>query len=208
MVEYEFDSSVRNPLYCSGVDGILGCFGTTVLRQSNTDEENEAFLWLIGDFIASVVGTKVWGRKKYYHRVSEAVIDKGGQDLVVTVSDEAFAILIYENYIDKWIAEFHMEQQGEKAIGMIKGKYTSSVNDECLYGGWSTDGIARFNKLCAIVKNNRIIEGARKLRSRCSAAGIEEGKFGEDVDNESIRDPQEEQRHRTVPVAIQAFCEL
>jgi hypothetical protein len=105
------------------------------LRQSNTDEENEAFLWFIGDFIASVVGTKVWGRKKFYHRVSEAVIDKGGQDLVVTISDEAFAILIYENYIDKWIAKFHMEQQGEKAIGMIKGKYTSSVNDKCLYHG-------------------------------------------------------------------------
>ena len=45
-------------------------------------------------------------------RISEAVIDKGGQDLVVTVSDEAFAILIYKKYIDKWIAKFHMEQQG------------------------------------------------------------------------------------------------
>ena len=62
--------------------------------------------------------------------------------------DEAFAILIYENYIDKWIAIFHMERHGEKAIGMIKGKYTSLVNDQCLYGGWrNTDGIARFNNL-------------------------------------------------------------
>jgi hypothetical protein len=68
------------------------------------------------------------------HRVLEDVIDKGGQDLVVTVSDEAF-ILIYKNFIDKWIAKFRMEQQGEKAVGMIKGKYTSSVNDECLCGG-------------------------------------------------------------------------
>jgi hypothetical protein len=177
------------------------------LRQSSTDEEKEAFLWFIGDFIASVVGTKVWGRKKYYHRVSEAVIDKGGQDLVVTVSDEAFAILIYENYIDKWIAKFHMEQRGEKAIGMIKGKYTSSVNDECLYGGWSTDGIARFNELCAIVKNDRLNEGAKEAEDAVLLA-LRREKFGEDVDNESIRDPQEERRHRTVPVAIQAFCEL
>ena len=28
MVEYEFESSLHNPLYCSGVDGVLGCFGT------------------------------------------------------------------------------------------------------------------------------------------------------------------------------------
>ena len=44
---------------------------------------------------------------------------------------------------------------------MIKGKYTSSVNDECFYGGWSTDGIARFDDLCAIVKD-RLSEGAKE----------------------------------------------
>jgi hypothetical protein len=51
------------------------------------------------------------GEEKYYHRVLEALIDKGSQEeLMVTVSDEAFAILIYENYIAKWIAKFHMER--------------------------------------------------------------------------------------------------
>jgi hypothetical protein len=117
-----------------------------------------------------------------------SVIDKGSQDLVVTVSDEAFAILIYENYIDKWIAKFHMERQGEKAIGMIKGKYTSLVNDQCLYGGWSTDdwySIARFNNLCAIVMKDRLSEGTKEAEdARLLALRWE--KFGEDVDNESI----------------------
>ena len=32
MVKYEFVSSVHNPLYCSGMDGVLGCFGT-LLKQ-------------------------------------------------------------------------------------------------------------------------------------------------------------------------------
>ena len=177
------------------------------LRQGITDEEKEAFLWFIGDFVASVVGTKVWGRKKYYHRVSEAVIDKGSQELVVTVSDEAFAILIYENYIAKWIAKFHMERRGEKSMGMIKGKYTSSVNDQCLYGGWSADGIARFNDLCAIVTKDRLSEGAKKAEDTVLLA-LRREKFGDDVDNESIRDPQEERRRRALPVAIEAFCEL
>ena len=49
----------------------------------------------------------MWKRKKIYHSVSGAVIDKGGKELVVTVSDEAFAIRVYDNYIDKWIAKFH-----------------------------------------------------------------------------------------------------
>jgi hypothetical protein len=54
----------------------------------------------IGEFVACVSGTKVWGRKKYYYWVLETVIDRGSQELVVTVSDEAFAILLYENYMD------------------------------------------------------------------------------------------------------------
>jgi hypothetical protein len=81
------------------------------LRQGSTVIDKEAFLWFIGEFVASVSGTKVWGRKKYYYRVSEAVIDKGSQELVVTVSDEAFAILLYENYIEKWIARYHTESE-------------------------------------------------------------------------------------------------
>ena len=36
MVEYEFNSSVHNPLYCSGVDGVLGCFGTVYSIQNKT----------------------------------------------------------------------------------------------------------------------------------------------------------------------------
>jgi hypothetical protein len=61
---------------------------TCQIGKATTFEEKEAFLWFIGEFLASVVGTKVWGRKKYYNRVLEAVIDKGNQDLVVTVSDQ------------------------------------------------------------------------------------------------------------------------
>jgi hypothetical protein len=96
------------------------------LRQgASTVIDKEAFLCFIGEFVACVSGTKVWGRKKYYYRVLEAVIDKGSQELGVTVSDEAFAILLYENYMDNWITCYHMERQGEKPGGKAKGKYTS-----------------------------------------------------------------------------------
>jgi len=106
----------------------------------------------------------VWGRKKYYYRVLEAVIDKGSQELGVTVSDEAFAILLYENYMDNWITCYHMERQGEKPGGKAKGTYTSSVTDHCLYGGWSAEGVTRFNALCAIVDKDRKSADAKKLK--------------------------------------------
>ena len=178
------------------------------LRQGATATDKQAFLWFIGEFVASVSGTKVWGRKKYYYRVSEAVIDKGSQELVVTVSDEAFAILLYENYIEKWIARYHKERQGEKPQGKAKGKYTSSVTDHCLYGGWSAEGVTRFNALCAIVDKVRKSADAKKAEDAVLLA-LRHRKFGDRVDNGSLIDPQEErQQRRVMPEAVGAFCEL
>ncbi len=178
------------------------------LRQGVTVIDKEAFLWFIGEFVACVSGTKVWGRKKYYYRVSEAVIDKGSQELVVTVSDEAFAILLYENYIDKWIARYHMERRGEKPGGKSKGKYTSSVTDHCLYGGWSAEGVTRFNALCAIVDKDRKSADAKKAEDAVLLA-LRRRKFGDCVDDGNLIDPQEErQQRRVMPEAVEAFCEL
>ena len=106
------------------------------------------------------------GRKRYYYRVSEAVIDKGRKELVVTVSDEAFAILLYENYINKWIARYHAEKLGEKPKGKMTGKYNSTVTDSCLHRGWSAEGVARFNELCAIVDRDQKLKMPRKLKMR------------------------------------------
>ena len=51
------------------------------LRQGTTSLEKAAFYWFIGDFLTCVAGKKVWGRKRYYYRVSEAVIDKEVKNL-------------------------------------------------------------------------------------------------------------------------------
>jgi hypothetical protein len=176
------------------------------LRQSVTEHEKEAFRWFIGDFVASVSGNKVWGRKKYYNRVSEAVIDRGGNDLVVTPSDEAFALLIYENYIEKWIVRYHLERRGEKADGNIKGKYTSSINNECMYGGWSAEGIARYNELSEKVILDRQSEQAKAAEDAVLLA-LRSEKFG-DNDAENVTDPHEDRQNRVMPEAIEAYCEL
>ena len=178
------------------------------LRQGVTPHDKEAFRWFIGEFVASVSGRKVWGRKKYYYRVSEAVIDKGSEELVVTVSDEAFAILLYENYIEKWITRYHKEQQGEKVDKRITGKYTSSVMDHCLYGGWSAEGVARFNELCGIVDRDRRSADAKKAEDEVLLA-LRREKFPDSAENEIVIEPEEARgRRRTLPEVVEAFCEL
>jgi hypothetical protein len=179
-----------------------------LLRQATTPIDKDAFLWFIGDFVACVSGTKVWGRKKYYYRVSEAVVDKGSQELVVTVSDEAFAILLYENYIGKWIARYHAERRGEKPQGKTKGKYTSSVTDHCLYGGWSAQGVARFNNLCAIIDNDRKSEKASEAENAVLLE-LRRRKFGDVIGDPNAIDPGDERRQtRVMPEVVEAFCEL
>jgi len=72
------------------------------LRQSQTVEEKEAFLWFAGELLECVCGKRGWGnRKKYKATISDAKSNDTGAP-VVTVSDEAFALLLYDAYIDKW----------------------------------------------------------------------------------------------------------
>ena len=77
-------------------------------------------------------GRRVWGRKKFTHKVSDPM-ERGSAEKVVTVSDEAFAILVYENYIDKWLRKYNCEQQGElgedtnELEKRIKGRYTAGT---------------------------------------------------------------------------------
>ncbi|KAI2498085.1 hypothetical protein MHU86_16395 [Fragilaria crotonensis] len=154
------------------------------------------------------VGKESLGEKKYYYRVSEAVVDKGSQELVVTVSDEAFALLLYENYIEKWITRYHAERRGEKADTKITGKYTSSVMDHCLYGGWSAEGVARFNDLSMFVDRDRKSANAKKAEEEVLLS-LRRQKFGDCVDNATLRDPEEERgRRRALPEAVEAFFEL
>jgi hypothetical protein len=48
-----------------------------------------------------VCGRWYWGKQKVNELISEAR-EPGGRGKVVTKSDEAFALLLFENYIDKW----------------------------------------------------------------------------------------------------------
>jgi hypothetical protein len=96
------------------------------LCQSQTPEEKEAFLWFTGKLLECVVGKIAWGsKKKYRSRISEAKYDNTNEN-IVTVSDEAFALLLYKNYIGKYITRYHNPPPpGEKGKKIV-GKYTRS----------------------------------------------------------------------------------
>lgn len=104
---------------------------------------------------------------------------------IVTVSDEAFALLVYENYVDKWIKAAAKEEEEDtteagrdnqkknKAAERMRGMYTGATakSGQCKFGGWNRDGMVRFNELFALVKEDRASPQAtvmeRKLLEFC-----------------------------------------
>ena len=141
------------------------------LRRSETEREMEAFHWFYGTYLECVCGKRNWGRQKQHELVSEATEKGGGCAKTVKISDEAFALLLFENYVDKWIstgttcangleddrvAESELPgEQGRKKQPRHRGKYTSKKSGHFKYGGRSREGMARFNELYKLVREDR-----------------------------------------------------
>ena len=87
------------------------------LRRSTTEKEKEAFYWFFGSFLECVCGKKAWGKAKYVSLVSLACETNRTAAKLVTMSDEAFALLIFDNYIDKWIEISEEEKEQEDTEG-------------------------------------------------------------------------------------------
>ncbi len=115
----------------------------------------EAFHWFYVTYLECVCGKRNWGRQKQHELVPEATKKGSGCAKTETISDEAFALLSFENYVGKWIstgttcangleddrvAEFELPgEQGRKKQPRHRGKYTSKKSGHCKYGG----GVAR-----------------------------------------------------------------
>ena len=96
-----------------------------------------------------------------------------------TISDEALAILIYENNATTWkdMVDKNITKKSE-----VTKKYTNSGSSNCItastrqYQGWSSNGMKRFNELFDLVKADRRSVDAvlfeESFHDFCSNGGI------------------------------------
>ena len=102
----------------------------------------------INYFVSTVIGKMNYKRKSCIEVLSS----------YATVSDEAFAILCFENNFDTWM---DMGLRGDKKTSMVPRKYTNggiSQNRKASSQhnrGWSDEGLHRFNELFDLVQKNR-----------------------------------------------------
>ena len=134
------------------------------LRRAQTADEVKAFNWFFGEFMDCVSGKRVWSRHKYHTLISEAVNrDTGVQ--IITVSDEAFGLLLLENYMEKWKRKFVAKANGAVLEKKLDGKFTASTKGNFVFGGWSKAGQKQFNFYVNMVKADRSGAGARQMET-------------------------------------------
>jgi hypothetical protein len=135
------------------------------LRTATSDREKRAFFFFFNNFLECVCGANAWRTAKKTMLVSEARHSDNSK--MVTTSDEAFALLLIDNYLEKWKTGAELvdkdnpteaddgQNMTTKKTKRQAGKYTEKKKGTCKYGGWSDDGIRQFNALRIMVKENR-----------------------------------------------------
>lgn len=121
----------------------------------------ENFQWFAGELVECVAGKRIWGRNKYFDKMTGSRYNTtraGGTAENVTVGDEAFTLLMVENYIEKWRKLFDCDQAGTTRPKRLNGKYTSSTAGHGKYKGWSDLGIQRYNEIVVTVVEDRKID--------------------------------------------------
>jgi hypothetical protein len=103
-------------------------------------EKMDDFTIFCDTFLSNVIG-----RNDYNSKVGHTVISE-----MASVGDEAFAIVCVENSIDRWKDEVEDPAKTNKAKWKPT-KYTANPSEASKYGGWSQEGIRRFNSLCQTI---------------------------------------------------------
>ncbi len=145
-------------------------------RRAETEREKEASFWFFGKVLSCVVGKRQWIVQKKYQLISQATM-AGSSDKLVTISDETFALLMDENYEDKWTKQGN-EQAGQSVQSekkVIRGEFTVQNSGTCKYGGWSHAGIKRFNELYNLVAEDRACPQATAVEKEFLDYCVKEG---------------------------------
>ena len=138
---------------------ILPCTWITTSLQKSNEQTNQGKLQKQFDLFSDTFGKCLISASKWKSQFwlnSNTVFSD-----VISVTDEAFCILTIEGNWDAWMDEI---KTGVKQK-IRSGKYTES-NSNKKYGGWTKEGMARFNRLCQTINELRQSNTRRKEMER------------------------------------------
>jgi hypothetical protein len=127
------------------LEDILGGRKAAMDNIKNCNIENSAYFYFFDKIVECVAGKKEWKAQK-----AKVLINKS----CVTVSDEAFALLLMVNSWDKF--EYLGENpEIDDKNDIPETLYTEKKGRNKAMQGWSRQGIDKFNMLCDLVVKDR-----------------------------------------------------
>lgn len=143
--------------------------------EADTDDARvykALFLWYYDKYLTAAAG-KHWWRDdvKHYYLPTDTQDVAGVQKVNVTITSEAFGLLVYENCQQKWLRQLTYKQNYGKNAKFPKGKkdtdldgktadyynakWSDSNEGQVQFGGWAPAAYDRFEVLKQTVKNLR-----------------------------------------------------
>ncbi len=117
----------------------------------NLRKDPDVFEWTCDTFLPHVVGVHKFNRLSTKVCISDDI----------SRSDEAFMLLVLDNNWARWT---DMVKNGGKSD--VATKYTQRGRDAKKYGGWSLDGLKRYNLFMKYVEKNRQLESASEVENK------------------------------------------
>lgn len=133
--------------------------------------------WYLDVFLPKAVGLEFWGDiiRPYKLMTDTELVEgdlSGKKKVLVTVTSEAFGLLVYHNCRDKWIADYNYKKEHGKKSTVPKynkddpstfphvNKWSNSRSGSVVGGGWHVDALKKFNALKGQIKAFRDAEKA------------------------------------------------
>ena len=116
-------------------------------RVKRLREDPIVYQWFCTHMVSSVVGVKHWVANYRKSPLSD----------FVSISDEVFALVNYENNLDRWLDMFDKQDLKRSKVKAVWTNSGDSIKDgkSKRFRGWAKKGITQYNLNYRAVRNNR-----------------------------------------------------
>lgn len=137
----------------------------------------EILTWYLDTYLPLAVGLEFWGPniRPFKLMTDMKVVSgdpSGKKKVLVTITSEAFGLLVYANCRDKWVADFTLKAGNKKAkipkydkdkpeTHKHQNKWSSSRTGQVQGGGWAPEALEYLNKQIAAIQKWRNEEAER-----------------------------------------------
>ena len=136
------------------------------LEKAENVVKKELFIWYFDRWLPVAAGKEWYGDKVRYYQLASSKVKVGGKGrVIVTVTSEAFGLLMWENCCDKWVKIWKKKKEEGKDAEIPRskddgaleyaGKWSDANSGQAKYGGWSDAAYERFEELKDLVKTYR-----------------------------------------------------